>query len=143
MPHKTRSPRLDPVILLYLVHRPMERIPDSAHALIQALHRSRHALDLVPARVAQQQQLLPDLRRLEVAHADGALAAADVAAADDGVFVGSRRDGDFDARVVLGERRQVRFEKSAGDEGQRVVRLERSKFMWAHVMPRLLPPRSQ
>ena len=91
----------------------MKRIPNPTHTLIRALDGAIDALDFIPASITQQQSLLENLIGLQVAHADVALAAIDVTAADYRVFARSRGDGDFDAGVFLGEGGEMGLEEGA------------------------------
>jgi len=92
----------------------VERTPDTSHTLVQTLDLLGLPLELLAARVAQQQSLLQDLVGLHVAHADGLFLSADVFALHDGVAAGSRRDCDFDLRVGAGEFFEVGLEEVAG-----------------------------
>lgn len=94
----------------------MERTPDTSHTLVQTLDLLGLPLELLAARVAQQQGLLQNLIGLHVAHADGLLLSADVFALQDGVVAGSGRDCDFDLRVGAGELFEVGLEEVAGRE---------------------------
>lgn len=120
----------------------MERIPDTSHTLVQTLHRLGDSLQRLAARAAQKEQLVEDLVGLHVAHANGLFFAADVTAAEDGVFAGSRGDCDFDLRVGFCEALEVGFEEVAGracvseSRGRDVVGS-------AYFIPLLLPAQSQ
>ena len=92
----------------------MERTPDTSHTLVQTLNLLGLPLELLAARIAQQQGLLQDLVGLHVSHADGFLFSTDVFAFEDGVAAGSGRDCDFDLRICAGEVFEVSFEEVAG-----------------------------
>lgn len=74
----------------------MIRRPNTSHTLIDRLHRLRLPPQLLARRIPQQNRLLQDRVRLQIAHADGLLAAVDVGPLDDGVLVRSWGDGDLD-----------------------------------------------
>jgi hypothetical protein len=92
----------------------VERTPNTSHTLVQTLDLLRLPLQLLAARVAQQQGLLQNLVGLHVAHADRFLLSADVLALENGVAAGSGRDCDFDLRVGAGEVFEVGLEEVAG-----------------------------
>lgn len=91
----------------------MERTPHASDALVQTPHRLRDLLQLLSIRIAQQQRLVQNLIRVHVSHTDGLFAAIDVLAFDDGVFVRTRRYGDFDAGVFFRKCREFGLEEVA------------------------------
>lgn len=91
----------------------MVRRPDTSDRVVDTLDRLGNPLELLSARVPQQLNLLEDLQRLQVAHADGLLLAVDVVADYDGVLIGSRRHGDFDLGVCGGELGEDGLEEAA------------------------------
>lgn len=91
----------------------MKRTPHAPNTLIQTLHRLRDLLQLLPIRTPQQQRLIQNLMAVHISNADGFFATVDVLAFDDGVFVRSGRDGDFDAGVFFREGGEFGFEEVA------------------------------
>ena len=106
----------------------MERTPDTSDTLVQTLDLLGLPLELLAARIAQQQGLLQNLVGLHVAHADGFLLSADVFALQDGVVDGSGRDCDFDLGVGAGEFFEVGLEEVAGRELLADVRDKKRKI---------------
>lgn len=106
---------------------PMIRIPHASHTFIETRHGLPCPLQLLSARALQQVGLVEDLGGLHISHADGALLAVDVGAANDGVTAGARGDGDFDAGVAAGEGGEGLFEEGAvgrdGSEDETFVRM--------------------
>ena len=96
----------------------MEWTPNTPHTIVPTLHhppaRSVTLLQLLSTRISQQCRFLNDLQWCEVAYANSLLPPVHILAADNGMFAGSRRDGDFDARVLLGEARELGTEERAG-----------------------------
>lgn len=104
----THIPTLhDTIYASDLVLVSVERTPDASDTLVHTPYRLRDLLQLLPIRITQQQRLIHDLIRVHVAHTNGFFATVDVLACDDGVLVRARRDGNFNARVLLGECRQL------------------------------------
>jgi hypothetical protein len=106
----------------------VERTPDTSDTLVQTLDLLGLPLELLAARIAQQQGLLQNLVGLHVAHADGFLLSADVFALQDGVVAGSGRDCDFDLGVGAGELFEVGLEEVAGRELLADVRDKKRKI---------------
>ena len=86
---------------------PVIRGPNTSHRLINTSNRLLRSLVLLPARLPQQIRLHQHLVLLQIAHADRALAAVDVVALDQGMFMRTRGDTDFDLRVCGGEGAEV------------------------------------
>ena len=97
-------------MILHLVLLAVERIPDTSHTLVQTLHGLGDSLERLAARAAQEQHFVKNLVRLHIAHANGLFFAADVTAAEDRMFAGSRGDCDFDLRVGFCEALEVGLE---------------------------------
>lgn len=91
----------------------MIRRPNPTNTLINTRHRLLRLLQLLATRLPKQIRLLQNLLRLEIAHANRLLPSVDVEARHDGVFSWSRRDSDFDLRVLFCEGREVVAEEGA------------------------------
>lgn len=91
--------------------------PDTSHTVIDRLDRLSLLPQLLARRISQQDRLLQNRIRLQVAHTDCFLAAVDVGALDDGVLAGTRGDGDFDRWVGFGEA----GERVAEEEAEKMV----------------------
>lgn len=68
-------------------------------------------LEFLAAGLLEIFDLVQDILALEIAHAHGFDSAIDVVTLDDGVFVGSRRNAEFDLGVGSGECGKFFFEE--------------------------------
>lgn len=87
----------------------MIRRPDTSNALVQTLNRLVDALQFLPASLSEQSDLLGDLIRFKIPHADHLLSPIDVDASNNGVLSGPWGYADFNLRVGLGEGCKVVF----------------------------------
>lgn len=95
----------------YLDLRPMERIPNAPHALIQTRHRLAQLPILLARTIPQYLCLLPHALILQILDAYRACGAVDVLGDYDGVFPWPWADGDLDLWVAAGKGGERGFEK--------------------------------
>lgn len=93
--------------------------PDTSDRVVDRLHWLGLGSELLSVGVSQQNSLLQNRVWLEIAHANGLLAAIDVGALDDWMLVWAWRNGDFDGWVGFGEL----WELVADEEARSTIRL--------------------
>lgn len=135
--HAYCTPR--PTCPLYLILMPVIRIPHPSDTFIETLHWLAVPLQLLSAGRLQQLQLLQNLCRLHISHADGFFAAIDIGASYYGMSAWSRRYGDFDTGVCGGKCGEVGFEEGAA--GRQYASPEAQRWM-THLSPLLDPAQS-
>lgn len=100
----------------------MIRIPDTSHTLVNTPDhvpaRTITLLQLLPARIPQYHRLLEYLLRRHFPNAYRLVSTVHVVSSYHRMAARSRRDGDFDARVLLCEGGEVGLEELAAQEGR-------------------------
>jgi hypothetical protein len=93
----------------------MQRTPNPSDTLIPTLHLPRPNPPILPPIIRQQQlRLDQNLTRLHISDTNGLFAAIEIMRAQHGMFVGARRDAEFDGG------RRLR-ELGEGGRGEEVV----------------------
>jgi hypothetical protein len=98
------------------------RRPNATDTLVDTRDRLLSPLVLLAAVLLQEVRLLEYLLGLEVSHADGLFAAVDKVAFNDGVLMWSRRDADFDLRVLFRESCKLVLEEGPGNKRISILR---------------------
>lgn len=77
--------------------------PDAPDTLVRAENRLICPSELLSTSFLQQIRFLKNFIHFEISHANCFLAAIDIVSLDDGVFVWTGRNADFNLRVSFGE----------------------------------------
>lgn len=87
--------------------------PYTSDTLIPTLDRLRHPPQFLAIRTPQQQDFLHDLVGVHVPHAHRFRPSVNVCACDDRMSARSRRDGNLDGGMLVGEGGKARFNECA------------------------------